>query len=265
MLPRETIDSCDLGKLPSGPRVLSQVISAVRKPDVDIAEIAELMHADTALTARVVAACNSPYYSRGNHIVDIREAISHMGLEQVLRMVQAVMLTDFKKHPTHLYTHVSDFFWERSLHTAVVIDELSDHDASAYTAGIMHLVGVWVLCSIFPPSGLTISEKELSLQAELEQHRLGVHFARAGSKAMALWGFHDDICAAVLWQLAPSACEDASHRKLARLLQRAVAITEWHYGARNEQTLICSDLTVNDIDTCNEIATQKVSRIAFGC
>lgn len=264
MLPRETLDSCDLGKLPSGPRVLSQLIFSVRQPDVELGTIADLIHADAALTARVVAACNSPYYVRGQPITDIREAIAHMGLEQVLRIVQVVMLTDFRKHPTHLYTHTADYFWERSLHTAVVIDEISGNDPGAYTAGIMHLVGIWVLCTLVPPGGLSINERELVLQAELEQHRLGVNFARAGSLAMSQWGFHPEISEAVHWQLAPVACENLEHRRLAVLLQRAVAITDWHYGARNEKTLICSDLTIDDLQRCNELAQEKVARLAFG-
>jgi HD-like signal output (HDOD) protein len=264
MMPREIVDACDLGKLPSGPRVLSQLLSAVQKPDVELSELATLFHADPALTARAVAACNSPFYSRGSHITDIREAIMHIGMKEVSRIVQMVVLTDFKKYPTHLYTSVSDHFWERSLHTALVVDEISGKRPEAYTAGIMHLVGVWVLCSIFPVGYLSISERELDLQAQLEQHRLGVNFARAGGKAMKVWGFSPEICAAVMWQLAPSAVEQPEHRELATLINRAVAITDWHYGVRNEHTLIRSDLTINDLEDCNQRTVELVSKIGLG-
>lgn len=264
MPPGEILDSCDLGKLPSGPRVLSQLVAAMRQPEVQLADAARLFCADSALTARVVAVCNSPYYSRGQRTSDLQEAILHLGLNEVSRIVQAVMLTDFKKYPTHLYTKTADHFWERSLHTAYVIDEISDHNPSAYTAGIMHLVGIWVLCSIFPPGHLSIDECELELQAQLEQHRLGVTFARAGGRALAKWGFTPDICAAVQWQIAPSACEDDSHRELSRQIKRAVAITDWHYGVRNERTLISSDLTITDLEACNQRALEKVARIGLG-
>jgi HD-like signal output (HDOD) protein len=261
---QEILDSCDLGKLPSGPRILSQLTSMIRKPDVDISEIATLFHADSALTARAVAVCNSPFYSRGFAITDIRDAILHLGLKEVSRIVQTVILTDFKKYPTHLYTNVADHFWERSLHTAIVIDDISGGNPTAYTAGIMHLVGVWVLCSIFPAGYLSIGERELDLQAQLEQHRLGVNFARAGGRAMTAWGFEPEICGAVLWQLAPSAAELADQRALALLLNRAVAITDWHYGVRNEHTLIRSDLTINDVEDCNQRALERVAKIGFG-
>ena len=147
MHPGEILESCDLGKLPSGPRVLSQLVSAIRQPDVQLADVAELFHADPALTARVVSVCNSPYYSRGQPTVDIRDAILHLGLAEVSRIVQAATLTDFKKYPTHLYTRTADHFWERSLHTAFVAEEISGGKAAAYTAGITHLVGIWVLCT----------------------------------------------------------------------------------------------------------------------
>ncbi len=264
MYPQELVETCDLGRLPSGPRVLSQLISAVRQPDAEIEAIAELFRADPALTARVVAACNSPVYSRGGATADIREAIMHLGMQEVTRIVQVVMLTDFKKHPTHLYTQAADYYWERSLHTALVMDQISGRDPSAYTAGIMHLVGVWVLCSVFPYRHLTINERELKLQMQLEELRLGVGFARAGSKAMDRWGFETEICAAVLWQLAPTACEVPGQRELSELLYRAVAIVDWHYGVRNEHTLIASDLTINDLEDCNRCAVEQVAKIAFG-
>ncbi|HEY5228141.1 MAG TPA: HDOD domain-containing protein, partial [Opitutaceae bacterium] len=163
MLPGEIIESFELGKLPSGPRVLSQLIAAVRKPNVQITDVAELFLSDPALTARVVAVCNSTYYSQGEKTADIRQAVMRLGLQEVSRIVQIVMLTDFKRYPTHLYTNASSHFWERSLHTAAVTDEISDRNPMAYTAAIMHLVGIWVLCSIFPAGNMSIGERELEL------------------------------------------------------------------------------------------------------
>jgi HD-like signal output (HDOD) protein len=216
------------------------------------------------LTARVVAVCSSPYYSRGQSSRDIRDAILHLGLAEVLRIVQAILMTDFRKYPTHLYTNSADHYWERSLHTAFVADDISGGHPAAYTAGIMHLVGIWVLCSIFPNTYASIGERELDLQAQLEQQRLGVTFAKAGSFAMEKWGFDPEICAAVEWQIAPSAADSPEDRELSRFLMRAVAITNWHYGARNEHMLIRSDLTITDLEDCNERALEKVAAIGLG-
>jgi len=264
MSPENLTDAIDIGKLPSGPRVLSRVISAVRQPNVQLTDVADLFHADTALTARVVSACNSPYYSRGERTVDIRTAVLRLGVNEVSRIIQIVTLTDLKKYPTHLYTEAAGHFWERSLHTAFVVEELSGHDPYAYTAGIMHLVGIWVLCSVFPTGQKTIHDRELALQAGLEQLRLGVTFAEAGGAALSKWGFAPQICSAVLWQLAPSLCNNAEHRDLARLLNRGIAIADWFYGAQNEKTLLRSDLTITDLDECNERASHKVAKIGFG-
>jgi HD-like signal output (HDOD) protein len=254
----------DLGKLPSGPRILARLVSAIRQPGLQLADVAELFHADPALTARVVAACNSPCYSRGEPTADIRYAVLRLGLEEVARIVQVVALTDFRKYPAHLYTATAGHFWERSLHTAFVMDELGGGDPFAYTAGIMHLVGIWVLCSAVPAGNLTIGERELALQARLEQLRLGMNFAEAGAAALGKWGFDPKICLAVGRQLTPSLCAHPEHRELARLLNRAVAAADWHYGARNEKTLLRSDLTITDLEECNRRAAKQVAQIGFG-
>lgn len=257
-------DSIDLGKLPSGPRVLARLMSAIHRPGVQLSDVAELFRADPALMARVTAAANSTYYGRDTKVTDVSEALLRLGMEEVSRIVQIVSLTDLGRYPTHLYTQTAEHFWERSLHTAFVMDQLSGFDSSAYTAGIMHLVGVWVLCSVIPEGSPSISERELALQARLEQLRLGVSFAAAGAVALEKWGFAAPICEAVARQLVPSACETPAHRELALLLNRAVAITDWQYGARNHTSLIRSDLTITDVETCNRRAAQQVARVGFG-
>ncbi len=265
MIPSENIEALiDIEKLPSGPRVLARLLSLVRQSHVQLIEVAELFQADPALTARVVAACNSPHFSRGQPTTDIRDAVLRLGLHEVSGILQIVSLTDLRRFPTHLYAQTAGHFWERSLHTAFVIEEIGPRDPLAYTAGIMHLVGVWVLCSVYPAGHLTIAERELVLQARLEQLRLGVSFAEAGAAALAKWGFAPPVCEAVARQLAPSLAENPTHRELARLLSRAVAVADWHYGVKNEKTLLRSDLTITDLDECNQRAAQRVARIGFG-
>ena len=257
-------DQIDLQKLPSGPRILARLMSLVHQPGVELAEIAELFRADPALTARIVAACNSAFYSPESRITEFRQALLHLGLRELVRFVEIAAVTDLRRYPTQLYTQTADYFWERSLHTAFVLDELSGRDPFAYTAGIMHLVGVWVLCSVAPSTTSSIAARELALQAELEQLRLGVSFAAAGALALRQWGFPADICTAVHCQLTPSTCEGTHTRAVATLLNRAVAITDWHYGSKNEKSLIRADITLPDLDACNRRAARQVARVGFG-
>ncbi len=257
-------EQIDLQKLPSGPRVLARLSSLVHRPGIDLAEIAELFRADPALTARIIAACNSAFYSPEARITEFRQALLHLGFRELVRLVEIATITDLRRHPTHLYAQTADHFWERSLHTAFVMDELSGRDPFAYTAGIMHLVGVWVLCTLTPTHTTSIAARELALQAQLEQLRLGVSFAEAGAAALAKWGFPFAICTAVNRQLTPSLCRDPHHRALAILLSRAIAITDWHYGAKNEKSLIRSDLTLTDLEHCNARAARQTAKIGFG-
>ncbi len=257
-------NSIDLEKLPSGPRVLARLTSLVHRPRVELDEVAELFRADPALIARIVAACNSACYSPEARITEFREALLHLGLREVARIVEIATLTDLRRYPTHLYTQTADHFWERSLHTACVMDELSGCDPFAYTAGIMHLIGVWVLCSAAPPCSSSIAARELAMQAQLEQLRLGVSFAAAGALALQKWGFPSAISTAVFCQLTPSTCEGTHARHLATLLHRAVAITDWHYGCKNEISLIRADLTLPDLEASNRRAARQVARIGFG-
>lgn len=262
--PEEFIKAIDLEKLPSGPRVLSRLIAVIRQPDVELSAVSELLQADPALTARIVAACNSPYYARGEPTPDLRAAVLRLGLAEVSRIVQIASLTDLQKYPTHLYTNTAGYYWQRSVHTGFVIEQISQYNPAAYTAGIMHLVGIWVLCSVFPAGSLSIAQRELELQAQLEEFRLGVSFALAGGEALAKWGFTPEVCSAVKWQIAAPEDADPEHLALAQILQRAIAIVDWHYGLQNENTLVRSGMTLADLEACNRRAEAKVARVGFG-
>ncbi len=262
--PDHIAEAIDLDKLPSGPRVLARLTSLLLQPEVELAEIAGLFQSDPALAARVVASCNSSYYGGREPIDNIRDAVLRLGLRELSHLTQIVALTDLRKFPTRLYPATADHFWARSLHTAFVADEISLGDPAAYTAGIMHLVGIWVLCSVLPAGEESIDERELALRGQLERLRLGVSFTDAGTFALAEWGFSPKICEAVRCQLLPSLCNDPPYRDLAKILRRAVAVTDWHYGAKNEKTLIRSDLTITDLEDCGRRAAQKVAKIGFG-
>lgn len=265
MDPKDIISTLDLGRLPSGPRILARILPVVYQPQVQISDVADLFNTDAALAARVVATCNSPHYARGMPTASIREAVLRLGIREVAQLAQAVAMADFKKHPTHLYTTTASHFWERSLHTAFVAERLSDAHPPAYTAGIMHLVGIWVLCSVFPAdSHLTIDERELALQARLEEIRMGVSFAQIGGLALEKWQFPQEVCDAVSHQLVPSACPSPRNRATALWLSRAIAATEWHYGAKNEKNLLRADLTIDDLNAINRQASHKVSQIGLG-
>lgn len=164
---------------------------------MELSSVVDLFLADPALTARVVVAWNTPLYSRGEPTADIRDGVLRPGLNEVSRNGQIVALTDRRKYPTHLYSVTAGHFRERSLHSAFALAEISGRAASAYPAGMMHLVGIWVMCRIFPAGHLSISGRELALQARLEQLRWWAFCAEAGAAALAQWGFAPVMCAAV--------------------------------------------------------------------
>jgi len=91
-----------------------------------------------------------------------------------------------------------------------------------------------------------------------------VSFAEAGAAALVKWGFATQICEAVNWQIAPSVVEDDEQRELTRHLSRSVAIADWHYGAKNEKSLLRADVTITDIEEINQRAAAKVVKVGFG-
>ena len=223
----------DLDSLDVNPGVLHRLASIAGRDDFDTGETVELLRADPALTARIFALCRSIEYSRGSPPESIHEAVMRIGAKELYRLTMAVSMARVASQATHLYRDNSNTFWERAVTTAVAMEETCPEGGSreqAFTIGLMHLVGVWILCRRYPAAEGCIESADLVQMAQFERLRFGVAFAQVGAAALARWGFSTAVCEAVCWQNEPELAEDPAHAALAAQLRRAVRLSETVLG-----------------------------------
>jgi len=261
MPPKPESTSTARATLPRGPRLLARMVNSWGQAAVPPGAVAEFLQTEPLLTARVMAAHRATGHFVGEPPRQIEELIMRVGPGEIARLAEALALVGLLRHPTHLYVQPPVYFRLRALHTAFVLDDLSGQEASAYAAGLVHLAGIWVLGGAFPGLHRAIANRELRLQARQEELLLGINFTQAGSLALREWGFGDRICQAVarLFTLAPDG--EPMDSKLDLLLRRAVAATDWHFGAKNPCALIAADLTIDDLEVCNHRAAASAARL----
>jgi|GEM_PF-955807 len=117
-------------------------------------EVARLASTDPALTARIIQAANSAYYRRRARVATIRDAIMVLGAREVRGLVITTCVVGAMPEPQVLDHHA---FWRFSIATALLADLVAraegDLSGGAFTAGVLHNVGLLVLDQ-YCPEGL---------------------------------------------------------------------------------------------------------------
>lgn len=76
--------------LPPAPRVVPELLALLKEPDIHSERVVDMISLDPSLTASVLQLCNSAYYGFALPVVDLQEAITRLGLQQVYQMVAAI-------------------------------------------------------------------------------------------------------------------------------------------------------------------------------
>ena len=81
----ERIRQCQ--SLPSLPAIAVQVLDLAQAPDVGIAEIAQVISRDPALSGKILRTVNCSFYARSQTISTISHAVTILGLQSVKTLV----------------------------------------------------------------------------------------------------------------------------------------------------------------------------------
>lgn len=216
-----------LDDLPPAPKVLHTLQRLIAAPDTTIEKIAEVVKLEPGLSARVVRMANSTHFGRGAHVETIVEAIQRVGIVGVQELVTFAVASQLVGQPLAAYQLDAQSLWFRAVACAIAAASLADHSdverSDAYTAGLMHGLGLMVIDRytakerkqrVFPSSGYPLDF------APAERDWLTFSHAEAGAALLELWGFPEPVVVAVRHQLAPEAAPP-EHRQLTMMLATA--------------------------------------------
>ncbi|RUP25326.1 MAG: HDOD domain-containing protein [Curvibacter sp.] len=189
--------------LPSLPAVVVQLMALLQQQDVNLDPIVETLSLDQALVAKVLQLANSPFYGMSGRITSIRDGINILGLRPLGTLVLAAVLTvQFERmHGKALHL---DEFWNHSIACGVAARALAEDkgldEASAFTAGLLHDVGLLVLDSLYPiemAQAMQWAAEHDAPHLQAERALLGVSHAEVGAWLAAHWHFPPEVVEAI--------------------------------------------------------------------
>ena len=219
-----------VGDLPAMPEVVAEAVDQMSQPDVDMAEIAQTIGRDPALTAKLLKVANSPYYGMRQVVGSLKLAMVILGAREIRNILIGVTMMDtFDDDRTAAITRGN--FWDHSFRVAALSKRISEHyklrfQGEDFIAGLLHDIGKLVLYRQLPREYAPIFQQASSSEAEIESMEnvaFGFDHSDAGGAIARVWNLPETLRDAVMYHHIKEGrpLADAKDPKLAAVVRVA--------------------------------------------
>lgn len=216
--------------IPSLPEVISKVDEVMNSSNASAASVADIINDDPAITLKVIKLANSPLFTVGRTIDDVRQAVVQLGFREVRNLVLALSSINIMRNLNNI-----DYrkFWQHSITVGFATralagfykkEELDDKFLSmAFTAGLLHDIGILVLDQFFTEHYAEVLSSAVdggdTPLYGVELQKLGITHCEISSIILRQWGFSETAIDGVLCHHSPESSVEG--RTLAELLHIA--------------------------------------------
>ena len=148
-----TVDNAE--HIGSAPNIAIALSGAIEDPNFNSARAAFFINMDPTIAALVLKIANSAFYSRGEPIKSVSQAITHLGIDTVKKLVFAIEMIG-KYRCDYPYTSFDyPLFWKNIIAVAILSDAIAvltnfpDPDSS-YLAGLLNSIGLLFMRQYYP-------------------------------------------------------------------------------------------------------------------
>jgi putative nucleotidyltransferase with HDIG domain len=199
--------------LPPISQAALKLVNLLEQAEISNDEIVQVIKCDNVLTAKLLRACNSPYFGLDDPVSSVDQAVLMLGHQQILHIVLTLAFGSAMVVPLPGYAVEANELWRHSLITAtaseIVASEAFDMNVEApvaFTVGLLHDIGKLVMSQALTPE----------IQAEIRQHIEQQGCSRSEAEKIVLGCDHGEIGACLLqsWNLPEEILEAvANHHK----------------------------------------------------
>ena len=215
--------------LPAVSQAALKLVNLLDQSTVSNSEVVNVLKYDNVLTAKLLRACNSPYFGLTEPISSVDQAVLILGHQQILHIVLTLAFGSAMVVPLPGYAVEAKELWRHSLITAtaaeVVLNDLPELNMEmpvAFTAGLLHDIGKLVLGQALTP------ELQLAIRSRVEIGRI----SRAEAEKEILGTDHSEVGAALLhsWHLPEEIVEAVANHHLPKMEPRPQLSVVTHVG-----------------------------------
>jgi putative nucleotidyltransferase with HDIG domain len=200
-------------KLPSLPRVYSQLMGVLADEQSTTRDAAEIIKQDVAMCAKILQLVNSAFFRRSREISKIEEAVTYLGTNMVKQVVLAVEVFSKGTACGNLAGLSIEALQHHSLLVAGIASSMftqKPEKEDAFIAGLLHDIGKLLLAMELPEHVQRVVDtmrREGGAMHLVEERLLGVTHAEVGAYLLGIWGLPYPIVEAVANHHAPGRVE----------------------------------------------------------
>jgi HD-like signal output (HDOD) protein len=193
-----------LRSVPTLPRILERIVSALEDQNVDFESVAELIEIDQALTSQILRLANSAFYSSAGQVGRVSQALIVLGAVVSRSVLLTSGVLDLRRVPLR-------GFWEHSLGCAVAAGAIAKvtglgQPEEVTAAGLMHDLGKVVLCKELPDVFACVVARATAERrpfGEVERELLEVDHCEMASWIVTRWRFPASLADPIAFHHAP--------------------------------------------------------------
>lgn len=189
-------------RIPAQPQILVDLQMEQAMPDPDIRQIARLISQDVGLSGTMLKFVNSPFFQLGNKISSIEQAVSLLGLDSVINILNGLSIKGEMKDETIVALTA---FWDTANDIAMVSATVAKKVGYrspdlAYALGLFHNVGIPLMLDRFKNYYDVLEEAYASHDGrviDVENRYLNTNHAVVGYYTAKSWNLPKTICESI--------------------------------------------------------------------
>jgi putative nucleotidyltransferase with HDIG domain len=190
--------------LPPISQAALKLVNLLDSAEASNEEVVNVIKCDNVLTAKLLRACNSPYFGLEEPVSSVDQSVLMLGHQQILHIVLTVAFGTAMVVPLPAYAVEASELWRHSLITAsaaeILVDETSAMNVEApvaFTVGLLHDIGKLALGQALTPEMQTkireLVEMEQTSRAEAERKIVGTDHGEVGACLLRGWNLPEEI------------------------------------------------------------------------
>jgi len=194
--------------LPPISQAALRLVNLLEQSSISNDEIVQVIKCDNVLTAKLLRACNSPYFDLDEPVSSVDQAVLMLGHQQILHIVLTLAFGSAMVVPLPGYAVEANELWRHSLLTATAAEIVAAEaftmnvDAPiAFTVGLLHDIGKLAMSQALTPEIQheirQLVEQHSCSRTEAEKQILGADHAEIGACLLQGWNLPEEIVEAV--------------------------------------------------------------------
>ncbi|AXR67097.1 HDOD domain-containing protein [Leptospira mayottensis] len=201
--------------LPTFPRLIQDIQAMIEKPNSSIAQIAEVIKKDVALSANILKLANSAAFIRANKVETLDRAIQLIGLKELSQLLFSLGTKQILENKFPVFLSI----WEKSNQCAFYCKLIAsrtelpkDAVSNLMSAALLHDIGEIILISLEERTmkniGKISASKEIASAVSMEEAALGITHTKVGALIAEKWNFPDLYAKAMEFHHRPLTVEE---------------------------------------------------------